>query len=114
MKRKPAIRYSPRGDFKSIVKFTEVKLRYTFVDRESRFSMFRYFGYFHTLSLSVFFYKGVFQICTLNLSLHFMLNKIPTSRQFYILIVMAIAKTVKVFSFSIILGFFFLSFCFPI
>lgn len=45
--------YSPRGDLKSVVKYMEEKLRYPSVDRESRFCMFRYFGYFLTLSFSV-------------------------------------------------------------
>lgn len=79
--------YSPRGDLKSVVKYMEEKLRYPSVDRESRFCMFRYFGYFLTLSFSVcfFFYKGISQTCTLNLNLHFILNTIPTSKQVFIL-----------------------------
>lgn len=73
MKRKPVILYGPTGDFNSIVKCMKVKLRYTSVDSESRFCMFRHFGYFLTLSLSLyFFFTKVFPrlvhwiwICTL-------------------------------------------------
>lgn len=56
MKRKPVILYNPTGDFNSIVKCMKVKLRHTSVDSESRFCMFRHFGYFLTLSLSLCFF----------------------------------------------------------
>lgn len=52
--------YSSRGDFKSIVKRMEVKLRYTSVDRENRFCMSRYLAYFLTLSLSGCFLQRYF------------------------------------------------------
>lgn len=52
--------YSPRGDFKSIVKRMEVKLRYSSVDRESKFCVFRYSAYFLTLSLSGCFLQRYF------------------------------------------------------
>lgn len=88
MKRKPVILYGPTGDFNSIVKCMKVKLRYTSVDSESRFWMFRHFGYFLTLSLSLwvvffFFNKGISQACALNLNLHFIVNKtLPRKHSF--------------------------------
>lgn len=64
MKRKPVTLYGPTGDFNSTVKCMKVKLRYTSVDSESRFCMFRHLGYFLTLSLSLcfffFFFTKVF------------------------------------------------------
>lgn len=96
--------YSPRGDFKSVVKCMEVKLRCTSVDRESRLCVQILWVFSYPFSL--FFHKGISQTFTLNLNLHFILNKIPTCKHTYILIAMASAKTVKVFFFHVIFSFF--------
>lgn len=87
VKRKPAMLYSPRGDFKSIVKRMEVKLRYTSADRESKFCVFRYFVYFLTLSLSGCFLQRYFPDLYIEPeSALYIKQNSHKLRQFYILI----------------------------
>lgn len=57
VKRKPVMLYSPREDFKSIVKRMEVELRWTSVDRESRVYAQRLCVFSYPFPLWVFFTK---------------------------------------------------------